>query len=676
MIKERINLLRSLFTEYGIDGYIIPSNDKYMSEYVPEYAKRLEYITGFTGSNGIAIICKDLAFFFTDGRYLEQANKELDLQIFKVFDLKEISKFGEDAKVGYDSELFTYPGVSNLKLNLQKINGNLVDKIWQNQPLEPNSKVYLHDIKFAGVSHIDKISKCRETLLSSRGLTAGPSKITNAVSSSLDPAVKPRDDTEQYTLVILDSSSICWLLNLRASDVAYTPLMFAKVILTSTKLYLFIEPSRIEAEIINARPEITILPEKEFENVLKDSENIFVDDTIASVHIMDLIADKQVQKITDPCLMPKACKNHVEIKHAIDFHIKDAVALCEFFADLDCHYVIPRLDRGISEHSLQYKIPRSSRGMTMEETTRNEELNEHTLGLKLTEYRAKQEGYVSDSFPAICGFQENSAIIHYRADPTTAKKIRVFSKLAYREEFEGNTEHSTAAYILVREDASTGLTHKLPLEVEFGKSSVGQGILLIDSGGQYSGATTDITRTIVIGTPTDEQKKRYTQVLKGHIALARAKFPKNIVTGANLDILARQYLWQEMLDYPHGTGHGVGSFLSVHEGPQSINLRNKTVLQAGMILSNEPGFYIPGKYGIRIENLMYVKENNGWLEFESLSLVPYASKLIDVKLLNIDEISYIKEYYNKIRAKIYDLLSTQARNWLNNEINLFLQSLL
>ncbi|WP_045804075.1 aminopeptidase P family protein [Rickettsia endosymbiont of Ixodes pacificus] len=616
MTKIRINLLRNLFTEYDIDGYIIPSNDKYMSEYVPSYAKRLEYITGFTGSNGIAIIYKDTALFFTDGRYLEQASKELDLELFKIFDLKDISKFGKDAKIGYDSELFTYPAISNLKFNFQKINGNLVDKIWQNQLLEPNSKVYLHDIKFAGVSHTDKISKCREIALSSRGLTAGSNK-NKAVNNNcfLDPAVKPRDDTEQSALVILDSSSICWLLNLRASDVTYTPLMFAKVILTSTQLYLFINPTRIDAEIINARPEITILLEEEFENVLRDSENIFIDDTIASVHIMDLVADKKVQKITDPCLMLKACKNDVEIKHAIDFHIKDAVALCEFFADLDRsirHYCEEALLCGPVKSNW---IPWSSHGMT-------KTITEHTLGLRLTEYRAKQEGYVSDSFPAICGFQENSAIIHYRADQKTAKKI------------------------------------------------IGQGILLIDSGGQYQGATTDITRTIVIGTPNDEQKKRYTQVLKGHIALAKTKFPKNIVTGANLDILARQYLWQEMLDYPHGTGHGVGSFLSVHEGPQSINLRNKTILKAGMILSNEPGFYIPGKYGIRIENLMYVKENNGWLEFETLSLVPYASKLIDMKLLNIDEINYIKEYYNKIRAKIYDLLSPQARNWLNNEINI------
>ncbi|EEC02084.1 xaa-pro aminopeptidase, putative [Ixodes scapularis] len=559
MTKIRINLLRNLFTEYDIDGYIIPSNDKYMSEYVPSYAKRLEYITGFTGSNGIAIIYKDTALFFTDGRYLEQASKELDLELFKIFDLKDISKFGKDAKIGYDSELFTYSAISNLKFNFQKINGNLVDKIWQNQLLEPNSKVYLHDIKDAKIGYDSEL-------------------FTYSAISNL----------KQSALVILDSSSICWLLNLRASDVSYTPLMFAKVILTSTQLYLFINPTRIDAEIINARPEITILPEEEFENVLRDSENIFIDDTIASVHIMDLVADKKVQKITDPCLMLKACKNDVEIEHAIDFHIKDAVALCEFFADLD--------------RSIRY----------CEEA------------LLLTEYRAKQEGYVSDSFPAICGFQENSAIIHYRADQKTAKKI------------------------------------------------IGQGILLIDSGGQYQGATTDITRTIVIGTPNDEQKKRYTQVLKGHIALAKTKFPKNIVTGANLDILARQYLWQEMLDYPHGTGHGVGSFLSVHEGPQSINLRNKTILKAGMILSNEPGFYIPGKYGIRIENLMYVKENNGWLEFETLSLVPYASKLIDMKLLNIDEINYIKEYYNKIRAKIYyDLLSPQARNWLNNEIKSF-----
>ncbi|MGI4752884.1 MAG: aminopeptidase P family protein [Janthinobacterium lividum] len=588
MVKERINSLRSLFEEYSIDGYIVPSNDKYMSEYVPEYAKRLEYITGFTGSNGMAVICKDIVLFFTDGRYLEQARKELNPQLFKIFDLKDIFKFAwRDylSRVGYDPELFTYPAITNLldsvnktwDDNLQKIKGNLIDKIWQNQPQEPNSQVYLHDIQFAGVSHIEKINKCRNT--SSRGLSTGSRKI----------------DTEEYTLIILDSSSICWLLNMRASDVAYTPLMFAKVIITPRGLYLFINPARISPKIIEERPEITILPEEEFENILKDQDNIFIDDSIASIHIMDLIEDKKVYKIKDPCLMLKSCKNEVEIKHAIDFHIKDAVALCEFFADLD-----------------------------MDSRLRRNDINEYTLGLKLTEYRAKQEGYVSDSFPAICGFRENSAIIHYRADAKTAKKI---------EE---------------------------------------QGILLIDSGGQYKGATTDITRTIKIGTATDEQKKRYTQVLKGHIALAKAKFPKNIITGANLDILARQYLWQDEQDYPHGTGHGVGSFLSVHEGPQSINLRNKTILQAGMILSNEPGFYIPEEYGIRIENLIYVKENNGWLEFETLGLVPYAKELIDFKLLNNEEISYINHYYQKIKTQIHHLLSPAAQKWFDNEINLFL----
>ncbi|HJD66015.1 MAG TPA: aminopeptidase P family protein [Rickettsia endosymbiont of Bembidion nr. Transversale] len=619
MVEERINSLRNLFEKHSIDGYIVPSNDKYMSEYVPEYAKRLEYITGFTGSNGMAVICKDIVLFFTDGRYLEQARKQLDLKLFKIFDLKDISKFAwKDylSRAGYDPELFTYPVIANL-LNpvdkprddkLQKIKGNLIDEIWQDQPLEPNSQVYLHDIQFAGISHIEKINKCREIFLDSR-LRENDIK-------------KNKNDKDEYSLVIQDSSSICWLLNMRASDVAYTPLMFAKVIITPEKLYLFINPARISPEIIKERPEITILPEEEFENILKDQDNIFIDDSIASIHIMDLIADKKVHKIKDPCLMLKACKNEVEIKHAINFHIKDAVALCEFFADLEestrhCEKT-QSVDEAISGE--YEEIATQSSG-----TARNDEiLNEYTLGLKLTEYRAKQEGYVSDSFPAICGFRENSAIIHYRADAKTTKKIE------------------------------------------------GQGILLIDSGGQYKGATTDITRTITIGTATDEQKKRYTQVLKGHIALAKAKFPKNIITGANLDILARQYLWQDELDYPHGTGHGVGSFLSVHEGPQSINLRNKTILQAGMILSNEPGFYIPGEYGIRIENLIYIKENNGWLEFETLSLVPYATELIDVKLLNNDEISYIKHYYQKIKTQIHHLLSPNARKWLDNEINLFL----
>ncbi|WP_341789411.1 aminopeptidase P family protein [Rickettsia endosymbiont of Polydrusus tereticollis] len=577
MINKHIESLRKLFIELGINGYVIPSNDKYMSEYVPEYAKRLEYITGFTGSNGLAVICEDTALFFTDGRYLEQSARELDLSIFQIFDLKDIYLFPwesyikENAIIGYDPELFTYPLKSrlfgSLKSPLHKISGNLVDQIWENQPQEPVSKVYLHDIAFAGISHKAKIEKCRKVL----------------TENSAD------------TIIITDASSICWLLNLRASDVAYSPLMFSLVILTHSQLYLFINPARVGKEIIAVRPEITILPENEFENILlKDSQKILVDDSFLSIHIVDLIVGKEVKKTLDPCQLLKACKNAIEIRHAVNFHISDAVALCEFFAELE----------GINNLH---------------------ELTEYDLAEKLTNYRSSQGGYISDSFPTICGFKENSAVIHYRADQKHAKKI------------------------------------------------AGDGILLIDSGGQYQGCTTDITRTIAIGVPTSEQKKRYTQVLKGHIALANAKFPKDKITGSNLDILARQYLWQDHLDYPHGTGHGVGSFLSVHEGPQSINLRNQIILQPGMILSNEPGYYIPGEFGIRIENLMYVKENNNWLEFETLTLVPYAKELVEFSILNIDEINYIKQYYQKIKSKIYSLLSTKTKIWLDKQIKFFLE---
>ncbi|MFY9589888.1 M24 family metallopeptidase [Rickettsia endosymbiont of Halotydeus destructor] len=577
MIKKNIEFLRKLFIECGINGYFIPSNDKYMSEYVPEYAKRLEYITGFTGSNGLAVICEDMALFFTDGRYLEQAARELDLSSFQIFDLKDIYSFPwgnyikENTMLGYDPELFTYLVksrlFSNLKTPLHKITGNLVDQIWENQPSVPASKVYLHDIAFAGISHKEKIEKCRKVLI----------------------------ENSSDTLIITDASSICWLLNLRASDVAYSPLMFSLVILTNEQLYLFINSARIDKEIITARPEITILPENEFENILlKNSQKILVDNNFLSIHIMDLIADKEVKKVVDPCQLFKACKNKIEIQHAINFHVNDAVALCEFFAELD------------SLNNLS-------------------DFTEYELAEKLTVYRSKQANYISDSFPTICGFKENSAVIHYQATRQNAKKI------------------------------------------------AGEGILLIDSGGQYLGCTTDITRTIVIGEPTSEQKKRYTQVLKGHIALANAKFPKSRITGSNLDILARQYLWQDHLDYPHSTGHGVGSFLSVHEGPQSISLRNQIILQPGMILSNEPGYYIPNNFGIRIENLMYVKENNEWLEFETLSLVPYAKELIEGAMLNIDQINYIKQYYQKIKSKIYSLLSHNAKMWLDKQINFFIE---
>ncbi len=581
--------IRTLFAKYEIDAYIVPSNDEYLGEYTSENTKRLQYITNFSGSNGLLVICKNNALFFTDGRYLEQSKIELNQNIFQIFDIKILSYFpwdnylNDDDILGYDPKLFTNSKLkifSTIKSRLHKLSDNLIDQIWNSKPVAPSSKIYIHPIEFAGQSHSDKIATCR-----------------NVIS--------------QYfadSMVIVAVDSICWLLNLRASDIPYSPLILGKILITTNQLYLFTDPNRIGQEVINARPEITILAEDKFADILDQSNKVIIDENLTSIFIMDLLNNKLVEKIADPCQLLKARKNNIEIEHAINFHIKDAVALCEFFAYL---FELPNLQN----------------------------YTEYDLGEILTEFRSQQDQYVMDSFPTICGFKENSSIIHYRAKKSQAKKI-------------------------------------------FGK-----GLLLIDSGGQYIGCTTDVTRTFSMGRPTKEQKLRYTQVLKGHIALAEIKFPANITTGGHLDVLARQFLWKEQQDYPHGTGHGVGNFLNVHEGPQNISLRSNVILESGMILSNEPGYYKQGKFGIRIENLMYVKNSTNcskslseinliakdridYLEFANLTLVPYHKELIYNKMLNKDEKNYINKYYQKIEEQVYPLLSNRGKNWLKNQLSL------
>lgn len=572
MIKHRLQELRKLFDEHKISGYIVPTNDEYLSEYPPEYARRLEYITGFTGSYGFAIILKNTVLFFTDGRYLIQCKTQLDPKYFQVFDIAELRDFpwkqyiAEDSIIEYDPKLFTSRFLEQLgKLITQPLAGNIIDKIWTDQPAKPNSKIYVYPEKYAGSSHKDKLSECRKF-----------------IGSNMAEA-----------MIVTASESICWLLNIRAHDAPFSPLLLANCIITKSEVFLFTDKSRLEEGLQQQRPELVILPEDNFaEKIEKIKGTILFDSNLCSVYISNLIKNKNYKEIKDPTILQKACKNEIELEYMASGHVQDAVAVCEFLAML--------AGNDISS------------------------LSEYDLGQKLTEFRAKRDGYVMDSFASICGYQDNGAVIHYKAEKDTAKKIE------------------------------------------------GSGLLLIDSGGQYFGATTDITRTICIGAAEDKHKHFYTKVLKGHISLASAIFPAGKVTGANLDVLARQYLWQDGKDYAHGTGHGVGSFLSVHEGPQSISLSpNPTRLAKGMVVSNEPGYYVPGQFGIRIENMMYVKETSmpDYLEFKMLTLVPYAKDLIDLKLLNKEELEYLKNYYSEIKRWVQPLLSPKAGKWLEEEIS-------
>lgn len=570
MIKDWLEQLRKTLKEHNYSGYIISTTDECLSEYTPAYAKRLEYITGFTGSNGLAIILQDTVLFFTDGRYINQSLTQLDDHLFEVFDQQLLLDFpwedyiqkGQD--IAYDPQIFSRRTLKYLQgISLKPHTENLIDQIWENQPSRPDSTIYDYAPELAGKDYIEKINQTREFI----------------------------SKHQAGSLILTNADSVCWLLNIRAHDVEFSPLLLAHAIVTNDQVLLFTDASRYD----NSNDKnITILPEEEFLNTINSLNGVILfDKNLCSDHIATLIEKNQYKDITNPCIAWKAQKNPTEIKHMKKGHIQDAIAVCEMLAYLSTEDI--------------------------------SNLSEYDVGKKLTELRKKRESYIMDSFPAICGFQENGAIIHYRAEKASAKKLE------------------------------------------------GEGLLLIDSGGQYLGATTDITRTIPVGTPQDEHKEYYTKVLKGHIALAMAVFPENKVTGANLDILARQFLWKQGKDYAHGTGHGVGSFLSVHEGPQNISLNGTmATIKKGMVISNEPGYYVPGKFGIRIENMMYAKGSKypGFLEFSMLTLVPYSKELIIIEMLNEEELAYIREYYFNIETLVVPYLSDNAKLWIKKQLSI------
>ncbi len=574
MINKRLEHLRKCYEKHEIDGYIIGSSDEYLNEYVPEHAKRLEYITGFNGSNGLAVILSEVVLFFTDGRYLTQCSEQLDSNIFKVHNIADIGSFDWEEYIsapslfGYDPKLFSSQLLKAFKgLNLKAIQENLIDAVWEGQPDRPNSAIYKYSEKYAGLAAASKLESLRENL--------------------------KKEDVP--SVLITDPASVCWLLNIRAADVEFSPLLLAHAFVDQNTTYLFADRARFEFEPEDLN--LKILPEDTLEEFLMDYTGKIMYDSKGCNSFIDSIlksrGENAAKDAANPLMLDKAIKNETEISWAKKGHVQDAVAVCEMLSFIAAN--------DVSNYS------------------------EYDISRKLTKLRSGRNNYVYDSFPAICGFAENGAVIHYKPEQESALKLNK------------------------------------------------DGLLLIDSGGQYLGATTDITRVIAIGDIKPEYKKFYTLVLKGHIALSNARFPKGRTSGANLDLLARQYLWQEGVDYAHGTGHGVGSFLSVHEGPQNISLRGAGVaLQAGMILSNEPGYYEPGHFGIRIENLMHVKESDhdGFLEFENLTLVPYAKDLIDFSMLSIEETQYLKEYYSEIKQQIVPLLSADAKAWVLENIDI------
>lgn len=581
---SRLAALRAQCTALGYDGFLVPMADEYQSEYVPASARRIEYLSGFTGSSGFIAVLKDKAAFFTDGRYTLQASNQVDPVLFAVFDsaaktpsdwLAERMNLG--AKLAFDPWLHTDESVTRLKKALAKsgvalvpVEHNLIDAIWTERPSPPAEPIIPYDLAYAGQSSADK-----------RAATAAMLAKNNLAAA-----------------VITDTASVAWLLNVRGNDVPNTPLPLSFVLLDdSGKVAWFVDPKKI-TDALNPHlgPDISLQSPENFgaalDRLAARGRPVSIDLSESAHWIAERLrtGGAKLEPAADPTALPRACKNPVELEGMRNAHRRDGAALTSFLAWLD-------------------RQPPGSIGECDVET-------------KLAEFRAAHNLYRGPSFDTIAGAGPHGAIVHYRATAATDRKLEA-----------------------------------------------GQ-LFLLDSGGQYLDGTTDVTRTVLIGDlASPDMRDRFTRVLKGHIALASICFPDG-TTGADLDILARQYLWAAGIDFNHGTGHGVGSYLGVHEGPQAISKRNKIPLKPGMVVSNEPGYYKAGQYGIRIENLQTViprpdlSAERNMLGFEPLTLAPIDVRLVDLHLMTENECAWLNAYHHRIREELAAFLPSETKDWL------------
>ena len=564
MIKNKIKILRDKFTKFKIDGYIVPKNDEYFSEYAKN--DRLKNISNFSGSAGIAVILKKKNYLFVDGRYTIQAVQ----QSGKNFNITEIHKrlphtIIKNLNLGYDPSVFTSKSLKNYfsNNNLIPVNNNLIDQIFKFKE-KTTKPFYSLKKNIVGESHNSKILK-----------------IVNYIKLN-----------KSDYLFVSAPENVAWLLNIRGYDNPNSPIPNARLIIDKNKRLFLIAKKNNTKKIINEKKidknnviDIKDLPD--LINKLKGKKFI-TDDKSCSIFYENIIKSKfKIIDKEDPIYKLKSIKNLYEINHMIEAHKKDGLALTKFI------YWIKNINKKtITEIEAQNKLER---------------------------FRKLNKDYLFPSFNTIAGTGSNGAIVHYRATNKTTKKIN-------------------------KKD-----------------------ILLVDSGGQYKYGTTDVTRTICFSNQTQSIKNAYTNVLKGHIAVALTNLNKDN-TGKKIDTRARKFLKKEGLDYAHGTGHGVGFFLNVHEGPQSISKYNTIKIKEGMILSNEPGYYKKNHFGIRIENLVYVKKLKNKLFFNNLTFAPIEKDLINYKLLNKIEKDYLFRYHLNIYSKYSTSLSAKERRWLANLI--------
>ena len=564
MTKNKILKLKKYFLKYQIDGYIIPKNDEFFSEF--DRFDRLKKISNFSGSAGLAIITKKRNYLFVDGRYTIQAKKQAG-KIFEILDITNNppSKVLGNIKLGLDPKIFTKKTIQRLfskKTKIKEIDDNLIDKI-EKYKIVKNEKFF-----------------------SLPSLVAGENK-----NSKINRVVKFLKSVNADYLFVTAPENVAWLLNIRGKDNPNSPIPNSNLIISKEKkILLFADKYKIniilKSNIIKKNQFAKLNEIKTFVN--KFTKGTFViDPNTCSIFYENLIKKRfKLSKKGDPIYALKAIKNSSEINHMINAHEEDGLALTKFI----------------------YWIKHNKK-----------KINEIDAEKKLEKFRRKSKNYLYPSFNTIAGTGKNGAIVHYRANPKSCRWLN-------RKE-----------------------------------------IFLFDSGGQYKYGTTDVTRTVCFNKPSLKIKNIFTKVLKGHIAVYQSNLNK-YDNGKKIDLRARKYLREAGLDYAHGTGHGVGFFLNVHEGPQSISRFNKIKLKEGMIISNEPGYYRENEFGIRIENLIYIKKDNESLKFQNLTFAPIDTDLINYDLLNKIEKNYLFKYHLEIYSKYSKYLNKKEKNWLANLI--------
>lgn len=585
-VTERLEKLRKIMKDKGIDYYIIPSEDAHQSEYVCEHYRGRAYMSGFTGSAGTLLVGLENAILWTDGRYFIQALEELKgsgIEMFKMRIpgwpsllewLKENAKAGET--IAFDGKVFSVGEYKDFKkleeennLNI-KIDEDILDEVWQERPSLPKEKAFLHEVKYCGKSAREKLREVREEM---KKLGAN-----NYIIASLD--------------------DIAWLYNIRGNDVKCNPVVLSYALVKENEAYLYVDKSKftskMEEELLNEG--VTLKSYEEIGNAIGNLEGkILIDPNKISAYLYECIKDKNnIVELGNITTKFKAIKNEVELDNLRKCQVRDGVAMVKFMKWL-------------------------------KDNIGKIEISEISASDKLEELRSLDKLFKGISFETIAGHKEHGAMMHYSATKESDYTLEP------------------------------------------------RGFLLIDSGGQYLDGTTDITRTFVLGELTEEERKDYTLVLKGHIGLMRAKFLKG-TTGSALDIKAREPLWNEGIDYKCGTGHGVGFFLNVHEGPQSISpVPNKVALEPGMIITNEPGVYREGKHGIRTENTMvvvkdtYSEEFGEFYKFDTISLCPIDLEGLDISLLNEEEKAWLNNYHKKVYDLLAPYLDEEEKEFLKNE---------